>query len=84
MIYLLLEAVAQTYSVKQAFLEISLNSWENTFATVSVLIKLRPQACNFIKIETLAQVFSCNLAKFLRTLFLTEHLRWLLLSYVTM
>ena len=24
----------------------------------------KPQACNFIKIETLAQVFSCEFAKF--------------------
>ena len=29
---------------------------------------------------SLAQVFSCEFAKFLRTLFLIEHFRWLLLS----
>ena len=31
-------------------------------------------ACNFIKKETLALVLSCESAKFLRALFLTEHL----------
>ena len=36
-------------------------------------------ACNFIKKETLTKVFSCEFAEFLRTPFLTEHLRWLLL-----
>ena len=34
----------------------------------------------FSKKETLAQVFPVNFAKFLRTPFLTEHLRWLLLK----
>ena len=31
------------------------------------------QACNFIKKETLAQVFSCEFAKFLKNSFFTEH-----------
>ena len=38
-------------SVKKVFLEISQNSQENSCARV---------ACNFIKKETLAQVFSCE------------------------
>ena len=38
------------------------------------------KACNFIKKENLAQVFSCEFSKFLRTPFLTEHLWWLLLK----
>ena len=48
--------------MKKVFLEI----WQNTCARVSFLKKLqalglRPaQACNFIKKETLAQVFSCE------------------------
>ena len=45
------------------FLEISQKSQENTCARASILIKL---GCNFIKIETLAQVFShefCEIAK---------------------
>ena len=43
---------------------------------------MKPEACNFIKKETLAQVFSCELAKFLITPFLTEQLWWLLLDLV--
>ena len=42
------EAVSQTCSAKKVFLEISQNSQENTCV------------CNFIKIETLAQTFSCE------------------------
>ena len=64
------EAVAQTCYVKKVFLEILQNSQENTCARVSVLIKLRLwHRCFFV-----------NFAKFLRTPFLTEHLRWLLLN----
>ena len=43
---------------------------------------LRPEPCIFIKKETLEQVFSCEfrkISKFRKTLFLTEHLRRLLL-----
>ena len=42
----------------------------------------RAQACNFIKKEFLAQVFSMNFAKFLRTPFLTEYIWRLLLKSV--
>ena len=51
-----IETVVQRCSVKNVFLKISQNSEQNTCARVSFLIKLR--ACNFIKKETLAQVFS--------------------------
>ena len=33
-----------------------------------------PQACNFIKKETLAQVFSCEFCKISKNTFFTEHL----------
>ena len=59
------ETVAQRYSVKKMFLEISQNSQQNTCARVS-LSKLQAEACNFIKKETLAQVFSsefCEVSK---------------------
>ena len=36
-------------------------------------------ACNFIKKETLAQMFSCEFCELLRTPFFIEHLWWLLL-----
>ena len=45
------------------FLEISQNSQENTYAKVYFLIKLKAEACNFIKKETLTQVFSCGFCK---------------------
>ena len=66
-IFLLLtsEAVARRCSVKKVLLEISQNSQENTCARVSFLIKLQA-SCNFIKKETLAQVFSsefCEISK---------------------
>ena len=63
------EAVTQRCSVKKVFLEISQNSEENTCARVSFLIKKR----------LWHRYFPVNFAKFLRTPFLTEHLRWLFL-----
>ena len=69
----------QRCSIKKVFLEISQNSQESTCARVSFLLK-RLWLWDFIKKETLTQVFSCNFVKFLRTPFLTEHLRWLLLN----
>ena len=77
------EAVAQRCSIKKVLLKILQNSQENTCARASFLIKLQAEACNFIEKETLAQVyFPVNFPKFLRTPFLTEHLRWLLLTIV--
>ena len=35
----------------------------------------KPDACNFIKKETLAQVFSCELCEISKNTFFTEHLR---------
>ena len=40
-----------------------------------------PQACNFIKKETLAQVFSCEFSEIFKSTFFIEHLWWLLLSF---
>ena len=75
------EAVVRRCSVEKVFLEVSQNLQENTCARVSFLIKL-PEACNFIKKETMAQVFSCEFYKISKNTFFTEHLRWLLLSFV--
>ena len=44
-------------------LEIPQNSQENICARVSCLIKLQASACNFIKKETLALVFSSEFCK---------------------
>ena len=73
-------SIHQRCSVRKGILEISQNSQESTCARVSFLIKLKASACNFIKKETLAQVLSCEFYEFLRTLFLAEHLRLLLLK----
>ena len=75
------EAIARRRSVKKMFFEILKNSQENC-ARASFLIKLpaMPQACNFIKNETLAQVFSGEFCEFSKSTFFTEHLRWLLLK----
>ena len=50
---------------KKVFLKILQNLQENTQA----------QACNFIKKETLALVFSCELCEIFKDTFFTEHLR---------
>ena len=56
-------------------LKISQNSQENTCGRVSFLIKLQAKACNFIKKETLAQVFSYEFYEIFKSTFFTEHLR---------
>ena len=56
-----LEAVVQTCSVNKMFLKISQNSQEKNLCQSLFFNKvagLRAQACNFIKKETLARVFS--------------------------
>ena len=70
------EAVARRCFIKKVFLEILQDSQENTCARFSFLLKLKASGLqlyqkrdNFIKKETLAQVFSLNFAKFLRTPF---------------
>ena len=73
-----MEAVVQRCSVKKVFLKILQNSQANTCARGSFLIKL--QACNFIKKESLAQVFSCEFCEIFKNIFFHRHLRWLLLS----
>ena len=51
----------EVFCKKKVFLEISQNSQVNTRARVYFLMKLQTSSCNFIKKETLAQVFSCEL-----------------------
>ena len=54
------ETAVQKCSSKKVFLEISQNSQGNTCSKVSYLIKLQAWAYNFVKKETLAQVFACE------------------------
>ena len=77
------EAVARRCSVKKVFLDISQNSQENTCVKVSFLIKLQASGlrpATLLKKRLWRRCFPVNLAKFLRTTFLIEHLRWLLLT----
>ena len=64
------EAVVKSCSVKKAFLGISQNSLENACARVS-----------FLKNWLWHRCFPVNFVKVLRTFFLTEYLRWLLLTF---
>ena len=52
-------------SIKIGVPKISQNSQENNCARVSFLTKL--EACNFVKKETMVQVFSCEFCEILRT-----------------
>ena len=54
---------------KKVFLEILQNSQANTYARVSFLMKLQADACNFIKKETLAQVFSFEFSEIFKNTF---------------
>ena len=51
------------------YLKISQNSQENTYAGVSPLVKLQVSACNFIKKENPAQVFSSEFCEILKNTF---------------
>ena len=48
---------------------------KHSCARVSFLIKLQPSASNFIKKDTLAQVFSSEFCEVSKNTFFTEHLR---------
>ena len=64
----------------EVFLEISSNSLETTYAKFSFSIKLPDSApATLLKKKLWHRCFPVNLAKFLRTPFIPEHLRWLLL-----
>ena len=78
------EAVVRTWSVKKVFLEISQNSQENTCARVSFLITLQAQSATLLKMRPWRRCFPVNFVKFLRTLFATTHLWWLLLKRTKM
>ena len=62
----------QRCSMKRGVLRKFAKFTGNTFFRVSFLIKLH--ACNFIKKETLAQVFSCEFCEFSKNTFFIEDL----------
>ena len=63
--------------LKKVLLKISQNSQKNTCARGSFLIKLQASdsACNFIKNETLVQVFSCEFCESFKNTFFSECIR---------
>ena len=72
------EVVVHKCPLKQKFLKISQYSQKNT--CVGVFLK---QSCRLISLQIYEKIlqykyFSINIAKFLRTAFFIEHLRWLL------
>ena len=73
----ILHAEAATRGVlwEKLFLEISENSQENTCVRVSFLIKMQASAWNFIKKETLVQVFSSEFCEICKNTCFTEHFR---------
>ena len=72
--FLCSEAATRGALWKKIFLEISQNSQENTCARVSFFNKVAGKASNFIKIEALTQVFSCEFCEISKSTFFTEHL----------
>ena len=70
------KVVVQRFSVKKVFLEILQNSQENNCVRVSL-----PEACTFIKKQTLVQVFSCEFCE-ISNIFFIEHL-WTTASEVS-
>ena len=69
------EAATRSVVQENVLLEISQNSQGNTCARVPFLIKLQAEVCNFIKKETLAQMFSCEICEISKNTLFIEHLR---------
>ena len=60
---------------KEVFLKLLQDSQENTCARVSFFEKVAGLACNFIKKETLGQVFSCEFCEICKNTFFNKHLQ---------
>ena len=67
--------------VKKLFLKIPINSQEDTCVRVSFLVSCR--RATLLKKKLWYMCFPANLLKFFRTPFCKEHLRWLLLYYLS-
>ena len=64
------EAATRGVQLEKVFLEILQNSQECIYSRVSFLKKLQAGDCNFIKKETLAQMFSCEFCDISKNTFL--------------
>ena len=81
-VYIKIQKQPQEVSCKKkVFLESSRNSQENSCPRASFLIKLHV-ACNFIKKEALAQVFSCEFCEIFKNTFSQNTSGQLLLKIV--
>ena len=63
----------QMCSIKKSLLKSFAKFTESTCAKVSFLIKLQANTCNFIKDETLRQMFSSEFSENFKNTFFTEH-----------
>ena len=80
-----IEVIFRRCSVIKVLLKISQNSQGSTCVNVTILIKLQAKVCNFIRKGLWHSYFTVTFAKFLRTPFFIEDLRWLLLyAYTSM
>ena len=81
LLFVILRSSHRMCSVKNAFLKVrkyhtNIPVLESVFNKVAGL-----RACNFITKKLQQRCFPVKFAKFVRTPFLTEHLRWLLLYH---
>ena len=77
----LAEAVHQRCSMKKGVLRNLAKFTGKHLCQRFFFNKVAGQACNFIKKESLAQVFSCEFCQISKNNFLTEHLRYWLLYW---
>ena len=70
-------------SVKKGLLRNFIKFTGKHLCQILFLKKIGPQACNFIKKETLAQVFSCEFCKVSKNIVFIEHLRATTFQLVT-
>ena len=74
----IVEAVVQWCSVKKMFLELLLNSQENTSTRVSFLIKLQASGVElYFKKRLWHWCFPVSFEKFVKAPFFIEHLWWM-------
>ena len=69
------EAATGGVPFKKLFLKILQKGQENTCARVLFSTNFQIKVRNFIKMETLAQMFSCKFCEIFKNTFFTEHLR---------
>ena len=76
--------ISKTHVLLQYLFLNKLMQWQCmkwTYFRVSFLIKLQFETCNFIKKETLLQVFSCEFCEVSKNTFFIKHLWWLFLNF---